>query len=150
MTTGGTFPSPCGEKIGKNEELLNVTGEPVPIVSVPLRGKDRKKTHKLKEITMYLNRVSVPLRGKDRKKTRPVLETHLQPCLPTRFPSPCGEKIGKNGDEPVPGAAIRGFVSVPLRGKDRKKTVSSTLSRYFFNFVSVPLRGKDRKKQLVL
>ena len=37
------FPSPCGEKIGKNRSNIQRRAPTSVGVSVPLRGKDRKK-----------------------------------------------------------------------------------------------------------
>jgi hypothetical protein len=60
------FPSPCGEKI----ENYMANGNVITwlVVSVPLRGKDRKLPVSLVENSTPLDQlVSVPLRGKDRK-----------------------------------------------------------------------------------
>ena len=60
------FPSPCGEKVGINVEKLNSHSSPVMVrVSVPLRGKGRdQRLGKPSEAIEYV--VSVPLRGKGR------------------------------------------------------------------------------------
>jgi hypothetical protein len=71
-------------------------------VSVPLRGKDRKLPPSSHSNGSYqfLNGVSVPLRGKDRKLLD--LFITIPECKPwvSVFPSPCGEKIENYENNP--------------------------------------------------
>ena len=63
------FPSPCGEKVGINDNFYFELDGGIIKVSVPLRGKGRDQLH---------------------------IKSTL--CLghPLLFPSPCGEKVGIN------------------------------------------------------
>ena len=63
--------------------------------------------------------VSVPLRGKDRE--RPTMGMGAVRTANESFPSPCGEKIGKDTEDNPTGEALVLDVSVPLRGKDRER-----------------------------
>ena len=65
------FPSPCGEKVGINNYLDGI------------------------RLVRKFLAVSVPLRGKGRDQpTITVFEKYSK----KKFPSPCGEKVGINGD----------------------------------------------------
>ena len=62
-------------------------------VSVPLRGKGRDQLAKAAYECQFGGHVSVPLRGKGRDQP----DTRATKAYPlTKFPSPCGEKVGIN------------------------------------------------------
>jgi hypothetical protein len=93
---------------------FNITKGSLTLVSVPLRGKDRKLRVK-HAFNLCMLEVSVPLRGKDRKQ---------QILVPM--------EVSKHLE----------FVSVPLRGKDRK-LLKKTFRLLFDCFKRFrPLAGK--------
>jgi len=63
------FPSPCGEKVGINDNFYFELDGGIIKVSVPLRGK-----------------------GRDQRDTY----NRIQNMIRLLFPSPCGEKVGIN------------------------------------------------------
>ncbi|KPQ38058.1 MAG: hypothetical protein HLUCCO16_14380 [Phormidium sp. OSCR] len=164
------FPSPCGEKIGKDLKPKLRLSKREKRVSVPLRGKDRKRRGRYIEWLIKVAAVSVPLRGKDRKRQHKEVSGSTKrgfpsPCgekigkdgtrylwgngkYESLFPSPCGEKIGKDfPSHYLEGERKNQTVSVPLRGKDRKRRFETPSSTMELTSVSVPLRGKDRKRR---
>ena len=113
----GTFPSPCGEKVGINLSSF-----------IP---------------ALHVAGVSVPLRGKGRDQHPPKT---LNTDILVAFPSPCGEKVGINRKSPSRSkSGGKPAVSVPLRGKGRDQLVNRRLgTQHNSAGVSVPLRGKGR------
>ena len=116
------FPSPCGEKVGINGY-----------------SKYRRKE--------LLLEVSVPLRGKGRDQQMYILASGFEKSF-SKFPSPCGEKVGINKEHPgeIPGCVGGGFPS-PC-GEKVGINFSVFSNQYGSRFgVSVPLRGKGRDQR---
>ena len=113
--TGLLFPSPCGEMIGK--VTLDVSSlERMFVFPSPCGEMIGKGFCRVTHTSPFL--VSIPLRGNDRKSM--IRERSSYPRA-FSFPSPCGEMIGKGGKEVILNALHISFVSIPLRGNDRKR-----------------------------
>ena len=134
------FPSPCGEKVGINALRKQLKEYGVkPTFPSPCGEKVGINAGRLGEVLKELGfTVSVPLRGKGRDQH---LAVKFAAGLSVVFPSPCGEKVGINKCWAVPGNRGHRGVSVPLRGKGRDQQELSTLQRkHFCRFR--PLAGK--------
>ena len=81
-----------------------------------------------------------------RGKGRDQLGRGNLPCRDNQrwFPSPCGEKVGINGEVNLTQCGMGKLVSVPLRGKGRDQPGTDGHYIIAVPYVSVPLRGKGR------